>query len=158
MWISILESSNFNNSRIQDKWHCWKSSAQSERRQRRVFNSTELQKQSMHASWRFMSPRDNVWIMQITSKAKEIIRWHTATWFRSLFLCLKRWTFWMRKQQSTRNGRSSNRFQRYSWTKLGAKKEGYSGGAKRQKDRPLCYIDGHLSSPKRAVRTNISEV
>ena len=32
LWRSVLESWNFNNSSIQDKWHCWKSRTKSERR------------------------------------------------------------------------------------------------------------------------------
>ena len=37
-------------------------------------------------------------------------------------------------------------------------KEGFSGSTKRQTGRPLCHIDGHLSSWQCGVRTNISEV
>ena len=40
-------------------------------------------------------------------------------------------------------------------------KGGYSGSAKRQRESPLFYFDGHLSSQKkkkRGVGTNISEV
>ena len=43
-----------------------------------------------HASWRLMSPRDNVWnhiyrkIMKITSQAKDTTRWHIALWCTSL--------------------------------------------------------------------------
>ena len=35
---------------------------------------------------------------------------------------------------------------------------GYSRSTERQKENPLCYIDGHLSSQKCGVRTNISDV
>ena len=38
-------------------------------------------------------------------------------WFTNLFLCFKPWKLRMRKQQSTRDGRSSKRFQLGSWTK-----------------------------------------
>ena len=34
----------------------------------------------------------------------------------------------------------------------------YSRSTKRQKESPLCYIDGHLSSRKRGVGTKITEV
>ena len=37
-------------------------------------------------------------------------------------------------------------------------KGGSSGSTKRRKESPLRYIDGHLASQKRGVRTNISEV
>ena len=37
-------------------------------------------------------------------------------------------------------------------------KGGYSGSTKRQKESPPCYIDGHLSSQKWRVRTQITEV
>ena len=37
-------------------------------------------------------------------------------------------------------------------------KGGHSGSTKRQKESPLCYIDGHLSSQKCGVRTKISDV
>ena len=33
--------------------------------------------------------------------------------------------------------------------------EGYSGSTKRQKESPLCFIDGHLSSQKFGVRGRI---
>ena len=62
---------------------------------RRVMNPTRFQRQSMHASWRFMSPRDNVWnhpyrkIMKIISQAKDIIRWLITIWCTSLFRCLQ---------------------------------------------------------------------
>ena len=44
---------------------------------RKVVNPTRFQRQSMHASWRLLSPRDNVWnhlyrkIMKITSAGKR---------------------------------------------------------------------------------------
>ena len=34
----------------------------------------------------------------------------------------------------------------------------YSRSTKRHKESPLCYIDGHMSPQKRAVRTQITEV
>ena len=37
-------------------------------------------------------------------------------------------------------------------------KGGYSRSAKRQKESPPCYIDGHLSSQKSGVRTEVSKV
>ena len=36
-------------------------------------------------------------------------------------------------------------------------KRSYSGGSKRQRESPLCYIDGLMSSLKSGVRTKISE-
>ena len=75
----------------------------------------------MHASWRLMSPRDNVWnhlyrkFMKIISQAKGSIRWVTSIWCTSWFLCLKRWKFWRRRQQWTKNGRSSKSCQRGNW-------------------------------------------
>ena len=90
---------------------------------REVVNPTRFQKQSKHVSWRRMSPRDNVWyhlyrkIMKITSQAKGYIRWPITIWCTSLFPCLKRWKFRMRRQQWTRIGRSLRRFQPNSWRK-----------------------------------------
>ena len=37
-------------------------------------------------------------------------------------------------------------------------KGGYYRGTERQKESPLCYIDGHLSSQKYGVRAVIPEV
>ena len=37
-------------------------------------------------------------------------------------------------------------------------KVGYSGSTKRQKESPLCHIDGHLSPQKCGVRTKATEV
>ena len=73
-------------------------------------------------------------IMNITSQLKGTLRDDTTTWFTSLFLCLKRRKFRMRKQQWTRNGRSSNRFHPGSWTKQNG---GYSGSTRQRKGHLL---------------------
>ena len=89
--------------------------------------SNKIPRQSMHASWRFMSqettfgsspPKDHE--DDIAGKGNNSMAHYQfgAHFFR----CLKRCTFWMRKQQRTRNGRSSKRFQPGSWTKLRAKR------------------------------------
>ena len=48
---------------------------------------------------------------------KDLLRWRIAIWCSSLFRCHQRGRFRMQKQQWTRNGRSSKRFQPGSWTK-----------------------------------------
>ena len=57
----------------------------------------------------------------------------------------------MQRQQWTRNGRSSKRFPPGLTTKSRAKKGSHSVSTKREKESPLCYIDGHLSSQQRGV-------
>ena len=52
------------------------------------------------------------------AEREDSIRWVTTIWCTSLFLCLKRWKFRMRKQHWTRNGKSSKRFQHGRWTKV----------------------------------------
>ena len=42
--------------------------------------------------------------------------------------------------------------------KVDSKKRGYSGGTKRQKESPLCYIEGHLSSQKCGVGGKASTI
>ena len=56
-----------------------------------------------------------------TLQAKEILRWPITIWCTNLFRCLNRWKLRMRKQQWTRNGRNSKRFQPGSWRKSRAK-------------------------------------
>ena len=89
---------------------------------RRVGESNKIPRQSMYASWRLKGPRESVWnllhqkIMNITLQVKDTFRWHIFNWYTHLSQCLKRCKFRMRKQQWTRNGRSSKRFQVCSWT------------------------------------------
>ena len=120
---------------------------------------TKSKRQSMHASWRLMNPRESVWnllhqkIMKITSRRKGPIRRVTTIWCTILFLCLKRWKFRMWKQQWTKNGSC----QRGRWPKKGAKRR-HSWSTQRQKESPLRYTYGHLSSQKCGVRTEVSKV
>ena len=112
-----------------------------------------LQKRFMNASWNLMNPLGNernllrLKILKTTWQAKGLLRCHITMWFASLFRCLKRWKFRRRKQQWTRNGKSSKRFQ-----------PGNSGSTKRQKESPLCNIDGHMLPQECGVGTKITEV
>ena len=83
---------------------------------------------------------------------KGPIRWVTTTWCASLFLCLKRWKFRMWKQW-TKDGSC----QRGRWPKKGAKRR-HSWSTQRQKESPLRYMYGHLSSLKCGVRTEVPKV
>ena len=72
-------------------------------------NPTRFPKRSMHVSWKRMGPRDSVWnhlcrkIMKIISQAKGIIRWSQIQFGSQVYSsCLKRWKFWLRKLQWTR--------------------------------------------------------
>ena len=44
-------------------------------------------------------------------------------WCANLFLCLKQWTYLMRKQQWTKNGKNSRRYRHGSWRKSETKKK-----------------------------------
>ena len=117
----------------------------------------------MRAPWKLTSQQESVWnhlyrkVMNITSLAKDTIRWNIITWYTNLLRCLKRWKFRMRKQQWTRNGRISKRFQPGNWTKLRAKRR-LCWRHKETKWSQLWHIDGHLSSQECGVRSQISEV
>ena len=78
-------------------------------------------------------------VMKITSQAKGMIRWHTTTWCTSLFRCLKRWKFWMRRQRWTRKGRSSKRFQPGIWTKPRAPRRLFWKHKKRRRKSTLLH-------------------
>ena len=69
--------------------------------------------------------------LKITLQAKDLLRWPITMWFTNLFLRHKRWSFRMRKQQWTRNGRSSRRFQPGNSTRWRGKKGGYSRSTQR---------------------------
>ena len=84
--------------------------------------------------------------IHITTHTPTHIRWLITIWCTSSFQCLKRWQCRMRKQQWTRNGRSSKRIQAGSWTKLRVKKE-VTLGAQRDKKKvhfatlmDLCHL------------------
>ena len=55
--------------------------------------------------------------------AKDFLRWPITIWFTNLFLCHKRWTLRMQKQQWLRSGRSSKEPQHGNWRKSSAKRD-----------------------------------
>ena len=63
------------------------------------------------------------------------------------FIPMPQAKFWMRKQEWTRNGKSSRQLQHGMWKnqeQIGA----YSGSTKRQKESPLSHTDGGTSEHK----------
>ena len=76
-------------------------------------------------------------------QAKVFLGWPITVWFTKLFLCHKRWEFWMQKPQWTRNGKSSRQFQRETWEKSRAKRRLFWKHKKTEQESPLCDIDGH---------------
>ena len=109
-----------------------------------VMNPTRFQRQNMHASCKLMSPRDKVWnhlyrkITKITSQVKHTVQWPITMWFTSLFRCFERRKFLMRKQQWTRNGRSSRRFRAWQLEKVKSKTDVV---LETQKDKKKVHFD-----------------
>ena len=133
---------------------------------RRVVNSTRFEEQSMHVSWRLMSPRDNVWnhlyqeIMKITSQAGRIsIRWHTTIWCTSLFLMPQAMKNPNAKAAvETGMGEASTRLQLGSWTKVKSKSEVILEAQWDKKKVHFAALMDICHLKKCGVRTAISEV
>ena len=75
----------------------------------------------------------------------------------NLFRCFVRWKLLSPKPQWTKNGKSSKSCQRGKWTRWRTKKS-HSWRIHRGKKRPLCFIDGHLSSQECGVKTKAPEM
>ena len=109
-----------------------------------------------HESTRQRAESSQSKIVKITLQEKDLLRCLFPVWYTGSSRCQKRWKFRVQKPLWKK------------WKKLETipawnldsqeQKGGYSGSSKRQKESPLCYIDGHLSPQKRGVGTKITEV
>ena len=131
---------------------------------RRMVDPTRFQNQSMHASWRLTSPRENEWnhvyrrIMKITSQAKGIIQWLVTTWFTHIFRCLKRWKFRRRKQQWTRNGKKLETIPAWQLDKVQSEKEVFLEAQRHKKEIHFATWMDICQLKKCGVRATIPEV
>ena len=129
--------------------------------QSRKLHPRKLRTRFMVVQWNPMHPQGNELnllnpkIMKTTLQAKEILWWHITIWRTSLFRCHKRWNFRMWKQQwimeKARDDPSME---------IGESHEqegGVSRSTKRQKESPLCHIDGFMSSREFGVGTRITK-
>ena len=129
---------------------------------RRVVNPTIFQRQSTHASWRLMSPRDNVWnhlyrkIMKITSQAKEKIRWHITIWCTQVYSYAssdEHSRSWSSSGQGMEEARTIPAWQ---LDKVKSKKEVILE-APRDKRSRFRYADVHLSSQNAELEPNFQK-
>ena len=105
--------------------------------------------------WNLMNPQGhfeqnylNQSIMKITLQAEDTHRWVITIWFISLSRCRKRWRFQLRKQQWTKNEKSST-IPAWKLEKVRSKKEVILEAQRDKKKSPLCFIDGHVSLEKK---------
>ena len=132
--------------------------------QRRDVNPTRFQKQSMHASWRRMSPRDN----SLESSPLKDHEDHFAgkgnnsmTHFNLVHKFIpmpQMMKILFAKAAVDKEWKQRETIPAWQLDKVKSKKRGCSRSTKRQKESPLCHNEGHLSSQKCGVRTQISEV
>ena len=89
-------------------------------------NPTKSENQSMHASWKLMSPRERVWkgpyqkITKITLRRMGPNRWVILILCTSSFPCPKQWKFQRQKQRWIKNGRRWNKCQHGKWPRYRA--------------------------------------
>ena len=108
-------------------------------------NNIQRKKQSMHASWRHTNPRERFWnllcqkITKVTLRKRGSIPQVTVIWCTSLFQCFKRWKVWMRKLQSTKNGRSSKSCQRGNCPRWRAKRRSLRKHRERKRKSTLLH-------------------
>ena len=119
------------------------------------------QKQCLVVWWNLMNPQGNEWNllylknMKITLQAKFSLRWAITNWFTN------------DSYASSNEDSGCKCAVNKEWKKLEtipangnvkSKKGGYSGSTKRQKESPLCHIDGHMSPHECGVGTKITQV
>ena len=110
-----------------------------------------------------MSPRDNVGnhfcrkIMKITLQAKDI---HRCSHYNLVHILPVPQAMKVPDVQAAvdKEWKKLEKTPAWQLDSFKSKKRDYSVSTQRQKESPLCYIDGHLSSLKWRVGTNISEV
>ena len=130
---------------------------------RRFENPPGFQRQNMYVSWRLMSPRDNAGnhlhskIMRITFLVHGCFRIRNFHCSRHGNKFVDQVLITCRIVSFACNERNSKRFQLGSWTNK-EQKGVFCGSAERQKESPLCYIDGQLSSQERGVGTQLSKI
>ena len=84
--------------------------------------------QNWRVFWKLMNPQECVWeiryriIMKTILQEKVKTHYSTATWFTSLFLCLKPWKF-LQRRQWTRNGKNWWKFRRGTWQRSEVEKK-----------------------------------
>ena len=92
-------------------------------RTRKLVAILMLPRQNTHASLKPTNLRESDWtelytkIMQTILRGKESIHWSTTIFYTSLILCLKQWTYQMRKQQWTNNGKNLGKYGHDNWLK-----------------------------------------
>ena len=83
---------------------------------------------------------------------------HIIIWCINSFLCSKRWKFRMRKLQ-WRDWDKLEKVFAWQMEKVVSKRHvNLEAQKERQNESPLCYIDGHVSSPECRVRTKAPKV
>ena len=95
-------------------------------------------------------PTDNVEAREITLQAKVWLRWPITIWFTSLFLCLKRWKFRMRKQQWRKNGKNWRQTQHGNWRKSRARRRLFSKHKETKRKSTLLHWWTYVTSKTRS--------
>ena len=108
-------------------------------------------------AWKVESRKSTRQRMEPTFSKRSWRPHHSQWWkvFESLHLCTnlfpwrRQWKFRTQKQQWKKNGKKLETIQDWKlWKKVKVKKEGHSESTKKQKQSPLCIIDGQMSSQK----------